>query len=103
MRRRGLVDGDDKGDHVGPERDRQCAKRRHEDQRGRVERPSVTATVNAAGQHDCSQGPDRREDEQIWPVDPAMHQREIFGQRVDEDDSQEDEHADREIGYLSPG
>src|ERR1700730_2806590 len=102
MRRGSLVDRDRERDHVGPERDRQGAKRRQEDQCGRVERPSVPAAADAGGQHERGQRTDRRKNEQIRPVDPSVHQRKIFDQGVYEDDGQEHEHAGREIGYLSP-
>src|ERR1700737_523836 len=43
-RRGRRAEGDYKGDPVGPERQRQRAERRHEDQRDRVERPMVIVT-----------------------------------------------------------
>src|SRR6202040_2702619 len=47
LRRSGFVDGNDGGDHVWPEGQRQGSKCRYEDQRHHVEWPMVVVTEDA--------------------------------------------------------
>src|ERR1700722_1144455 len=98
---RRFMDGDDEGNHVGPERYRQGSKRRDEDHDNHGEGPSVAATTNADSQPNCRHHRDRREDEQIRTLEPSTHELKVFGECVDEHDDQEDKHTNREIGYLA--
>src|SRR5208282_4000381 len=98
-----FVDGDDEGDHVGPERDRQGAKRRRKNNCDHVERHSVPTATNAPGQFDGRRYADCRENKQIWPLEPSAHDLKIFGERVDEDDDEEGEQSDRETGNQAIG
>src|SRR5260370_24725241 len=53
LRRGGFVDGDDEGDHVGPERHCQRAECRHEDQYDHVKRAMIIVTQDAEREHRC--------------------------------------------------
>jgi hypothetical protein len=55
---------------------------------------------NAECEHDCGDGTNRREYEEKWPIDPAMQDWKVFGQRVNEDKHKERQHAARENGNL---
>src|SRR5690348_7968085 len=59
---RGVLDRDRERDHVRPERDRQSAERRREDERDHIERHSIAAVPNARGRHERGDDTDRRED-----------------------------------------
>src|SRR5438270_14065209 len=59
MRCGGFFDRDRERDHVGPERDRQSAERRHENERDHVERHSVAAAANARGRQERRDDTDR--------------------------------------------
>src|SRR5712692_12081321 len=60
----------------------------------------VIVIQDAEREHCCSDRANRREYEQIRPIDPAMQDWQVFGQRVSEDKHEEREHADRENGNL---
>src|SRR5258708_9846194 len=92
-RRGSFVDGDDERNEVRPERQRQRAKCRHEDHGDRVERPTIIVTEDAAREHDCGDRANRREYEEIRPVDPAMKDLEMLSQRVNEDDDKKQQYA----------
>ena len=100
LRRGRFVDGDDERDDVGPERQRESAECRHEDQCDHVERPMVIVTQDAEREHCCGDRANCREYEQIRPIDPTMQDWKVFGQRVSEDKHEERQHADRENGNL---
>src|SRR5277367_1566956 len=61
----GFFDRDRERDHVGPERDRQGAERRCENQRDHVIWHFIPATPYALGGHERRDDADRREDKQI--------------------------------------
>jgi hypothetical protein len=95
MRRRGFVDGDGEWDHMGPEQDRQGSKCRQENQVYHIEWLFITVVANTGDQHDRCRERDRREDEQIRPVDLSVRELDIFSESVDEDGDHEDEHTGR--------
>src|SRR6201987_6058763 len=92
-RRRGRIDRDLKRNHVGPERECERAEGRNEHQRNHVEWPIVVVVKDAARKHDGGDNADRREDEQIRPVDPSMHDRKVVAERVDKDNDQESQYS----------
>jgi hypothetical protein len=94
-RRSRLLDGDGEGNHVGPERDRERAKGRREYQRHHVERQAIATRADADGKHNCRHDADRRENEQIRPLQPAADDAKIHRQSISEDDDQEDEERNR--------
>src|SRR3984957_13994845 len=100
LRRGGFVDGDDIGDHVWPERQRQGAKSRHEDQRHHVEWPMVIVTQDAEREYGCGHRSNRREYEEVRPINPAMQDWKVFRQRISEDNHKKYQHGDRENGNL---
>ncbi len=55
---------------------------------------------DAEREHDCPDCTNRREHEQIWPIDPTMQDWKVLGQRVSEDKHEERQHTDRENGNL---
>src|SRR6516225_7766837 len=61
MGRCGFFDRDRERDHVGPERDRQSAERRREDQGDHIEWHSIPATPNGCGCQERRDDTDRRE------------------------------------------
>src|ERR1700731_3738923 len=69
----------------------------------------IIVTQDAERKHCCGDCSNRREYEQIWPIDPTMQDWKIFGQRVGEDNHKERQYADREhwdlpmrhIAYLA--
>src|SRR6516162_7047800 len=97
MRCGGFFDRDRKWDHVGPERDRDSAERRRENQRDHVVWHPVPATPNTFGRHQCGDDTDRWEEKQIRPVEPSVHDLKIFGKGVYEDNNQEGEQSNRQI------
>src|ERR1700756_60215 len=62
MWRRRFLDRDRERDHVRPERDRQCAERRRENQRYHIVRHSIPAVPNTRGRHERRDDPNRRKD-----------------------------------------
>ena len=98
MGRRGLVDRDRERDHVGPERDRERAERRRENEADHEEGRPVPPPADADGQHDRGGDADRREDEQIRPLEPSSHNRKVLAERIGEHDDEEDEQPERQIG-----
>src|SRR6266481_1832284 len=96
-----LVDGDDERDHVRPERQCESAKCRHEDHCDHVERPTIVLTEDAEREHDCGDPANRREGEEIRPIDPTMQDWEMLGQRVNEDDDEKYQYANRENADLA--
>src|ERR1700678_3906380 len=82
LRRDRFVDSDDERDEVWPEGQRQRAECRREDQCDHVERPVVVVIQNAECEHYCGNRTNRREYEQIRPIDPTLQDRKVFGQRV---------------------
>jgi hypothetical protein len=68
-----------------------------------VKRHSIPATANALGRHERRDDTDRREDKQVRPLEPAMHDPQVLGQGIGEDDDQESEQCDRQIGDQSIG
>src|SRR2546423_9764944 len=61
----------------------------------------VVMIHDAKREHDCSDRPNRRENEQIGPIDPAMQDGKIFGQSVTEHNHQEHQYPDREYRNLT--
>ena len=96
MRRRGLVDRDREGNHVGPEGDRERAERRQKDDGDHPERRAVAPAAKARGQHARRKGSDRGKDQEIGPLEPPLHHAEILGKRNDKHGDQEDEQRDRQ-------
>src|SRR5208282_2501036 len=94
---RSVLDRDRERDHVRPERYRQGAERRRENERDHVEGHSIPASPNARGRHECRDDTDRREDKQIRPLKPSMDDPKIFGQGVYKDDNQEGEQSSRQV------
>src|SRR5580700_108983 len=106
MRGGGFLNRDREWDHVGPERDRQCAERRHENQRDHVKWHSVPTIPNTRGRHHRRDCADRREDKKIRPLDPSVDDPKVLGQSVTEHDHQKSEQSNREnrnqtIGRLA--
>jgi hypothetical protein len=99
--RGGLVDGDDGGDHLWPEGQRQRTECGQKDQCDHIKWPIVVVLQDAQREHDCCDRPNRREYEQIRPIDPAMQDWKIFDQRVSKDNHEKRQHADREHGDLA--
>src|SRR6516165_6123806 len=97
MRCRGFLDRDRERDHVGPERNRESAERRRENQRDHVVWHPVPAAADALGRHECGDDTDRWEEEQVRPLEPSVHDLKIFGQGVYEDNNQEGEQSNRQI------
>src|SRR5260370_3271439 len=60
----------------------------------------VIVTEDAEREHDCRDRANRREYEQIRPLDPTMQDWKIFRQRVGEDKHEKRQHAERENGNL---
>ena len=56
---------------------------------------------DAEREHDCSDRPNRGENEQIGPIDPAMQDWKVFGQRIGKYNYKECQHADGKPGYLT--
>src|SRR6266851_4801673 len=96
-----FVDGDDERNDVGPEGQRESAECRHENQRDHVERPMVIATQDAEREHDRGDPANRRECEEIRPIDPAMQDRKMFSKRVNEDDDEKHQYGNREDADLA--
>jgi hypothetical protein len=84
MWRRGRVDGDGKGNHVRPERDREGAEGRGEGSRDQAEGCEVASTANAQDQTDTGGYSEQGEDEKIRPFDPPSQDLKVFAQRKDE-------------------
>src|SRR3984893_12931439 len=61
----------------------------------------IIVTQDAERKHCCGDCSNRREYEQIWPIDPTMQNWKIFGQRVGEDNHKEPQYADREHADLA--
>src|SRR5271169_6377095 len=101
LRRGGLADGDNEGNHVWPEGQRQGAECRYEDQRDHIERPVVVVVYDAEREQCCRYRANCREYEQIGSIDPAMQDWKVLGQRVGEHKQEECQYADREYGDLA--
>src|ERR1700756_2506607 len=86
---RARIDRDGEGNHIRPERERECAEGCNEHQRNHLEGPIVVVMKDAARKNYGGYGTDRREDKQIRPVNPSMHDRKVVGEGVDEDNDQE--------------
>src|SRR5437868_4116446 len=100
-RRRRFVDRDDERDQVGPEGQRESAECGHEDQCDHVERPMVVVAKDTEPEHDCGDCANRREYEQIRPIDPTMQDWKVLGERVNEDNHEERRYADRKYADLA--
>src|SRR5499427_5550391 len=103
VRRRGFLDRDRERDHVGPERDRQRAKRRRKDEGDHVVRNTIAAAPNAFGRYERRDHADRGENKQIRPLEPSVHDLKVFRQGVGEDDDQESEQSNCQIGDQAIG
>src|SRR3984957_9850877 len=101
LRRGGFVDGDDEGDHVGPEGQRERAECRHEDQGDHVERPMAVMAEYTEREHDCGARANHREYEEIRPIDPTVQDWEMLGQCVTEDDDEIHQYRNRENADLA--
>src|SRR5882762_2577350 len=95
LRRGRFVDGDDERDDVGPERQRESAECRHEDQCDHVERPMVIVIQDAEPEYCCGDSANRREYEQMRPINPAMQYLKVFDERISEDNHEERQYAHR--------
>jgi hypothetical protein len=82
VRGRGLLDGDGKRDHVGPERDRERAERSRENKSDHDEGQSVPTALNAQREYDRGKHADDGEDEQIWTLGPSVDDWQVLGERI---------------------
>ena len=60
-------------------------------------------TANAGGQHDRGEDTDRRKHEQVRALQPSVHDLQVFGERIDEHDDQNEQQSEREVGNLAIG
>src|SRR5262249_2328465 len=96
LRRCGLIDGEDEGNDVRPERDRQRAKGCKEDQDDHGKGEIVAAVANTECEHDDRKRADHWEDEQIWTLQPSAYHPKIFAERIGKHDNKKCEQADRQ-------
>src|SRR5262249_16889143 len=99
LRRRCFVDGEDEGNDVRPERDRQRAEGREEDQDDHGKGQFIAAVANAEREHGDAKRADHREDEQIRTLQPAAQHPQILGEGIGEHHNEKYEQADRQIRH----
>src|SRR5208282_1906714 len=83
--------------------DRERAERRGEDEGNHIERRFIVALVDTDGEHDRGHGTDYWEEEQIRPVEPPVHDPEIFGERISEHGDEKNHERNRQIGNETVG
>src|SRR6202521_3913941 len=60
----------------------------------------VIVTEDAECEHGCGHRSNRREYEEVRPIDPAMQDWKVFRQRISEDNHKKYQHGNRENGNL---
>src|ERR1700730_3071385 len=103
FRLRWFVDGEDEGNDVRPERDRQRAEGRDENYDDHGEGEVIAAVADAEREHGDAKRADHREDEQIRTLEPAAQHTKILGQRIGEHHNEKYEQADRQIRHEAIG
>src|SRR5260370_20000706 len=103
VRGRGVRDGDGERDHVRPERDRERPECRYENESHHDEGHTVLTMADACGEHNYGKRAEDGENEQVWPLEPSLHDRQIFRQGVGKHDNQKHEQCKRQIGDEAIG
>src|SRR5271168_3421257 len=96
MRRGRFLDRDREGNHVGPEGESERAESGEEEDGDEAVGRSIASPLNAFGQKNRRHDADCWEDQEIWPLDPTVHDSKIFNKGKPEYDEQEQEQRERQ-------
>lgn len=101
MRRRRVLDRDREWNHVGPKRESERAEGGGEDDGDEAKRRLVAAPLEARSQEDRRYDSDSGKNEEIRPLEPSVHDREMLDERKAEHRDQKQEQRERQ-GWDKP-